>query len=47
MDIGVYDVYLALALFGVPERVEANANFLRAARTAQGTQLLSIRGEAA
>ena len=28
MDIGVYDVYLALALFGVPERVEANANFL-------------------
>ena len=28
MDIGVYDVYLALALFGVPERVEASAHFL-------------------
>ena len=28
MDIGVYDVYLALALFGMPERVEASAHFL-------------------
>lgn len=28
MDIGVYDVYLALALFGVPERIEASAHFL-------------------
>lgn len=28
MDIGVYDVYLALALFGMPKRVEASAHFL-------------------
>ncbi len=28
MDIGVYDVYLALALFGFPQKVYASAHFL-------------------
>ena len=40
MDIGVYDVYLALALFGVPERVEANANFLPGGADGAGNAML-------
>ena len=41
MDIGVYDVYLALALFGRPEKVTASAGFLRSGADGFGNAVFS------
>jgi predicted dehydrogenase len=41
MDIGVYDVYLAAALFGAPDRVTAAAKFLPGASDSLGYAILT------
>lgn len=44
MDIGVYNVYLAAALFGEPTRVCSDATFLESGADAAGAALLSYPG---
>lgn len=44
MDIGVYNVYLAAALFGRPEKILSDAVFLKSGADASGTAILKYNG---
>ena len=43
MDIGVYNIYLAAALFGKPESIVSDARFLPSGADASGTALLKYK----
>lgn len=45
MDIGVYNVYLAAALFGKPDRIVSAAQFLESGADANGSALLTYPGK--
>lgn len=40
MDMGIYNVYPAVYLFGIPEEIDARASFLRTGADAAGAQIL-------
>lgn len=44
MDIGVYNIYLAAALFGKPEKILSDAVFLDAGADAAGSAILKYNG---
>ncbi|MCH5198079.1 MAG: Gfo/Idh/MocA family oxidoreductase [Oscillospiraceae bacterium] len=43
MDIGVYNIYLAAALFGMPEKIISNSIFLNTGADASGISLLCYK----